>query len=145
MAGAEWSAPFFFGSIMERKGLVVWLPPGVVWVALYAGHRWGLSALPASVAMLQLSHGLGFALFGVLLMGALARRSATVQLPLWRLYTVVVGAAAAALEVGLLGLPGVLFLPLWAAALIGVSAASLAARLLPRRLLGIWLNREKLE
>lgn len=44
-----------------------------------------------------------------------------------------------------LGLPGVLFLPLWAAALIGVSAVSLAARLLPRRLLGIWLNLEKAE
>lgn len=42
-------------------------------------------------------------------------------------------------------MPGVLFFPLWAAALIGVSAVSLAARLLPRWLLSIWLNREKVE
>ncbi len=128
---------------MERKGLVVWLPPLLCWGVLHAWHRWGLPEVLPSVAALQLSHGLGFAAFAALLMGALARAWGAAPFPALRLSAVVGGAAAAALEVGLLGLPGVLFLPLWAAALIGVSAVSLAARLLPRRLLSIWLNREK--
>jgi hypothetical protein len=62
----------------------------------------------------------------------------------WRLLAVLGGALAAGLEVGLLGLPGMLFLPLWTAALMGVALVSLAARLLPRPVVRVWLNLEKL-
>lgn len=130
---------------MESRRFFNWLP-AVLWLsALYGWHRWGLPAMFPSVASLQWSHGLGFSAFCVLLMGALARTLPRVQLPVLRLLTVVVGAGAAALEIGLLGLPGMLFFPLWAAALIGVSAVSLAARLLPGPFLRRWLNLEKPE
>lgn len=130
---------------MENKRVLYWLP-AIVWLlALLGWHRWGLPAQSVSVASLQWSHGVGFAIFCVLLMGALARTRTSAQLPVLRLLTVVGGAAAAALEISLLGLPGLFFFPLWAAALIGVSVVSVAARMLPRPLLRIWLDLEKSE
>lgn len=130
---------------MENKRVFYWLP-AILWLfALFGWHRWVLPVQSISVASLQWSHGVGFVVFCVLLMGALARSRASVQLPVLRLLTVVGGAAAAALEIGLLGLPGMFFFPLWAAALIGVSVVSVAARMLPRPLLRIWLDLEKSE
>lgn len=128
---------------MERRRYLSLLPAALWLAALYGWHRWGLPAIAPSVTAFQISHGIGFALFTILLLGALARLAVTPYPPVWRLLAVVVGALAAGVEVGLLGLPGVLFFPLWAAALIGVALVSLAARLLPRPVLRIWLNLEK--
>lgn len=129
---------------MESKRVLIWLPPVFWWAVLFGWHRWGLPALSLSVVSMQWSHGVGFAVFGALLIGVLARYRPTAPLPLLRLGTVLGGAAAAALEVSLLGFPAVLFFPLWAAALIGVTAVSLAARLLPRSILEVWLKRGNL-
>jgi hypothetical protein len=128
---------------MERQRYLSLLPAALWLAALYAWHRWGLPALAPNVIAFQVSHGVGFALFAVFLLGALARLPATPYPPVWRLLAVMGGALAAGVEVGLLGLPGVLFFPLWAAALIGVALVSLAARLLPRPVLRLWLNWEK--
>ncbi|MGD9787854.1 MAG: hypothetical protein AB7U30_07865 [Sulfuricellaceae bacterium] len=128
---------------MERRRYLSLLLAALWLAVLYGWHRWGLPALAPSVAAFQVSHGVGFALFTVLLLGALARLPATPYPPVWRLLAVTGGAAAAGAQVGLLGLPGVLFFPLWAAALIGVALVSLATRLLPHPLLRFWLNLEK--
>jgi len=118
-------------------GLAV-VEPGL----LYAWHQWLVFGHGAAPAEAQLSYGLGFALFGVLVLGTLARFRVTAYPAFWRMLTLMVGALAALVEVKAHGYPRAYFFPLWATALIGLSVVSMAARFLPKRVLKVWLAGE---
>lgn len=111
-----------------------------VTVLLFAWHHWSMARGLLSLAQAQASYGAGFALCAVFLLGMLARLRASALPAVWRMLTVLLGAGLAALEIALHGYPDASFLPLWAAAVIGVSAVSLMARYLPSSILTIWLG-----
>jgi len=109
---------------------------------LYGWHHWFIVRHGAALTAAQLSYGAGFALFAALLLGTLARFRVTVHPAFWRMLMLLSGAVVAALEISLHGYGRAFFFPLWAAALIGVSVVSIAARYLPRSLLKIWFGGE---
>jgi hypothetical protein len=126
-----------------RSGRWLWLGLAVAELGLLFGwNHWLVFGRGVAPADAQLSYGVGFALFGVLMIGTLARFRVTSYPAFWRMLTVLVGAGMAAVEVKLHGYPRTYFFPLWAAALVGLSVVSVAARFLPRRLLSIWLAGE---
>ncbi len=110
---------------------------------LFAWHHWSMARGLLSLAAAQASYGVGFAICAVFLLGLLARLRVTSFPAVWRMLTVVLGAGLAALEISLHNYPGALFLALWAAAVIGVSVVSLAARYFPASLLNLWLGVEQ--
>ncbi len=87
----------------------------------------------------------GYFLFGSLLLGAVARWWRGGSPALWRPFMLSVGSLAAALEVwqhsqgGLDGVP----VNQWMVALLGLLAVALLARLLPARILHLWLGLER--
>lgn len=93
-------------------------------------------------------HGLYAACYGVfggLLLGAVARWWRGGSPALWRPFMLSVGSLAAALEIGLHarhGLVGAL-VDRWMVALLGLLVAALLARLLPVRLVRLWLGLER--
>lgn len=109
---------------------------------LYGWNQWLMFGRGAAPADLQLSYGVGFGLFGLLMIGTLARFRVTAYPAFWRMLTVMAGAVVAVIEVKLHGYPKAYFFPFWAAALIGLSVISVAARFLPRRVLRLWLAGE---
>lgn len=126
-----------------RKNHLIWslLTIGEV-VALFLWHGWLSTYAHASLGWMQVSYAVGFALFALLLSGAVARVWTNGHPALWRMLTVLAGAIVAAGEVSLHAYPHDLFLPIWAAALIGVSLISVAARMLPVRILNVWFDLE---
>lgn len=111
-------------------------------VVLFLWHRWLGATEGVALGWLQVSYGLGFALFSGIFLGTLARWRVTAYPAFWRMATVLAGGAAAAAEIGLHGYPRSAFLPLWAAALIGITTVTLLARLLPAGLRALWLAGE---
>lgn len=111
-------------------------------VLLYGALHWFVVRHGAPLLYAQLGYGAGFALFAVFVLGALARFRVTAYPAFWRLLMLLTGAVVAALEVVAHGYGKAWFFPLWAAALIGVAAVSILARLLPRRILAAWLGGE---
>lgn len=121
----------------------LWLGIAIlIWLLAYAWHGAAMSRFGIPFLQLQLSYGLTYAAFAVLLIGALARLPATEYPAFWRMSTVLLGAVLAAIDIQLHGFAKGAFFPLWAAALIGLSVISLATRFLPRRLLILWFGRE---
>lgn len=111
-------------------------------VLLYAWHHWFVATARALPIHAQLSYGAGFAVFAILMLGTLARFRVTAYPAFWRMLMLFAGAILAALEIGLHGYGRALFFPLWASALIGMAGVSIVARMLPRRLLVLWLGGE---
>jgi len=87
----------------------------------------------------------GYFVFGGLLLGAVARWWQGGSPTLWRPFMLSVGSLAAALEIwshaqgGLAGLP----VDRWMVALLGLLVVALLARLLPARILRLWLGLER--
>lgn len=109
---------------------------------IYGWNHWFIVQSRAALFDAQLSYGVGFVLFAVALLGALARFRVTPYPAFWRMLMLLVGAVAAGLEIALHGYGKAYFFPLWASALIGVAAVSVVARRLPKRLLTIWFGGE---
>jgi len=90
-------------------------------------------------------YALGYAVFGSLLLGAVARWWRSGSPALWRPFMLSVGSIAAALEIWAptqSGLTGV-SVDRWMVALLGMLAVALLARLLPRRIIRVWLGLER--
>ncbi|HWR87804.1 MAG TPA: hypothetical protein VN277_05235 [Acidiferrobacterales bacterium] len=87
----------------------------------------------------------GYCVFGSLLLGAVARWWQGGSPALWRPFMLSVGSLAAALETwshaqgGLAGVP----VDRWMVALLGLLVAALLARLLPGRVIRLWLGFER--
>jgi hypothetical protein len=109
---------------------------------LYGWHQWFVKSGGVALIHAQLSYGAGFALFAALLLGALARFRVTAYPAFWRMLMLFIGAAVAALEIGMHGYGRAFFFPLWASALIGMAGVSIVARMLPRRFLILWFGGE---
>ena len=87
----------------------------------------------------------GYAVFGSLLLGAVARWWQGGSPALWRPFMLSVGSLAAVLEIwshaqsGLAGVP----VDRWIVALLGLLVVALLARLLPGRIIRLWLGLER--
>ena len=83
--------------------------------------------------------------FGTILLGAVARLHAGAGPVIWRPLMLAVGALLAVLDIWLLqkwgGTP--MRMDMWMAALLGLVAAAILARLLPEHLLRLWLGIER--
>ena len=118
------------------------MAPVAVTVSLYVWHGWLIERHGVPLVYAQLSYGAGFALLAAVVLGALARFRVTAYPAFWRMLTVMGGAAVAAVEIGVHGYNRAYFFPLWAAALMGMAAVSVLARVLPRRILIFWFGGE---
>jgi len=111
-------------------------------ILLYSGRYGG--AADGAVFFPWL-YALGYAVFGGLLLGAVARWWRGGSPALWRPFMLSVGSLAAALEIwapaegGLAGVP----VDRWMVALLGMLVVALLARLLPRRVIRLWLGLER--
>jgi hypothetical protein len=87
----------------------------------------------------------GYAVFGSLLLGAVARWWQTGSPALWRPFMLSMGSLAAALEIGSHGNIGLAGIPVdrWMVALLGLLVVALLARLLPGRVIRLWLGLER--
>ncbi len=93
--------------VKMRAKRMMWLAAALAEpLVLFSWHRWLAVAGPAPLVCLQASYGLGFALFALIFLGALARWRVTSHPAFWRMATVLAGAAAAAAEIGLHGFRG---------------------------------------
>ena len=108
---------------------------------LFAWHQWLARTWAASLSGLQWSYGIGYVLFAVLLLGALARLRVTAHPAIWRMLVLIAGSAVSWVEIGLHGYPKGYILALWPAAIIGLAAVSIAARFLPQQVLNFWLGK----
>ena len=128
---------------MKKIKHIGWSIGVIVWVLLLYGiHHWLMLEM-VSVKSLQWSYGLGYAVLAVLVLGAVARLRITVQAALWRMLTLLVSTALAALEIQLQGHPRQDFVMLLAAAVVGASAVTIVARYLPRKILRCWFGIEE--
>ncbi len=87
----------------------------------------------------------GYFVFGSLLLGAVARWWQGGSPALWRPFMLSVGSLAAALEIWVRaqgGLAGLL-VDRWMGALLGLLVVALLARLLPTRVIRLWLGLER--
>ena len=87
----------------------------------------------------------GYAVFGGLLLGTVARWWQGGSPALWRPFMLSVGSLAAALEIASPATNGLANLPVdrWMTALLGLLAVALLARLLPMRVICWWLGLER--
>jgi hypothetical protein len=87
----------------------------------------------------------GYVVFGGLLLGAVARWWRGGLPALWRPFMLSVGSLAAALEIWVHAQSGLVGAPVdrWMVALLGMLAVALLARLLPRRVIRLWLGMER--
>ena len=90
-------------------------------------------------------YALGYSVFGVLLLGAVARWWQGGSPALWRPFMLSAGSLAAALEIASMTRDSLAHLPVdrWMVALLGLLLAALLARLLPARLTRWWLGLER--
>jgi len=113
---------------------------GAVLVLLYA-----VPELRGSDTAWRSAHGFLYAAFGVVLLGALARRFPDAGANVWRSLTLVVGAAAAG--IGLWFTQGSMRTPpsfdAWMAALLGLALAVMFPRWLPTSATRRWLGLER--
>jgi hypothetical protein len=86
-----------------------------------------------------------YSVFGALLLGAVARWWRGGSPALWRPFMLSVGSLAAALEIALHARLGVASASIdrWMVALLGLLIAALLARLLPGRIVHLWLSLER--
>ena len=126
-----------------RKNYLIWsvLSVGQL-VILFVWHEWLSKSVHVTSQSMQMSYVFGYALLALLFLGVIARLWPTGHPALWRMLTVVAGAVLVAGEISLHDYPRHFFLPLWAAALIGISLISVAARMLPVNILNIWFDLE---
>lgn len=128
---------------MKKTKHIGWSIGAIVWMLLlYVIHYWLMLEM-VSVKSLQWSYGLGYAALAVLLLGAVARLRITAQAALWRMLTLLVSTALAALEIQLQGHPRQDFVMFLAAAVVGASAVTIVARYLPRKILRCWFGIEE--
>jgi len=111
-------------------------------MALLAAFAIYVLAGPGWSPLFIWGYGTAYFLFGIVLLGAVARWWTRGSPALWRPLMLSVGSLCAAIEVGLrnsqtLGAPSV---DRWMVALIGLVAAAIAARLIPFRLTRFWLG-----
>lgn len=87
----------------------------------------------------------GYVVFGGLLLGAVARWWRGGLPALWRPFMLSVGSLAAALEIWVQAQSHLVSAPVdrWMVALLGMLAVALLARLLPRRVIRLWLGMER--
>ena len=87
----------------------------------------------------------GYVVFGGLLLGAVARWWQGGSPALWRPFMLSVGSLAAALEIWSHAQGGPAGVPVdrWMVALLGLLVAALLARLLPGRVIRLWLGLER--
>lgn len=128
---------------MKKTKHIGWSIGVIVWMLLlYVIHYWLMLEM-VSVKSLQWSYGLGYAVLAVLVLGAVARLRVTAQAALWRMLTLLVSTALAALEIQLQGHPRQDFMMFLAAAVVGASAVTIIARYLPRKILRGWFGIEE--
>jgi hypothetical protein len=128
------------------RARVFWaLAAGIWYGAIWITHRTGLADLEAvSSESLRLAYGAGFFVFGVLLLGAVARWWQNGSPALWRPVMLSVGSLAAALELALWSRPaGGPLLDQWMAALLGLVAVAILARVVPDRVTRLWLGLDR--
>lgn len=111
---------------------------GLYMVVSMAARQPGFSGPYQSMAWVYV---LGYGLFGVLLLGAVARwwRQGST---LWRPVMLCLGGLAAAFEIWLDPKPhlAVTFWDRWMLAMFGLMTVALAARFIPSRLIALWLG-----
>ncbi len=120
---------------MGHKGVWTLAAVAVVTViyALAGSGRW---------PMFPWMYGAAYFLFGVVLLGAVARWWARGAPALWRPFMLSVGSLCAALEIGMRAAPD-MSLPAvdrWMVALLGLLAAAIAARFVPERVTRLWFG-----
>ena len=118
-----------------------WSLAALVWYGiLMLAHRTALAAM-AGGPELQWLYGFGFLVFGVILLGTLARWWWHGSAALWRPAMLSLGSLAAAVEIALLP-PGAVAAPvdLWMVAVLGLVAAALLVRLVPPGFNHRWLG-----
>lgn len=118
-----------------------WAASALVWYGiLVLSHRTAAGTLGSDAAF-RWFYGLGFFVFGVVLLGAVARWWRRGSPALWRPAMLSVGSLAAAAEIALLP-AGAATVPadLWMVALLGLVGAALLARLLPDSVNHHWLG-----
>jgi hypothetical protein len=117
------------------------------WTALTMGVAGGILALASRHAQTWSAAGYGVAyfLFGVALLGTVARWWVQGSPAVWRPTMLSIGALAAAGEIGWRagGVPVPIPVEQWMTALLGLVAAALSARLLPYRIVRLWLGVER--
>jgi len=91
------------------------------------------------------SYAAGYVVFGGLLLGTVARWWRSGSPALWRPFMLSVGSLAAAIEIWLHTQESLVSVPVdrWMVALLGMLVVALLARLLPRRILRVWLGLER--
>ena len=87
----------------------------------------------------------GYVVFGGLLLGTVARWWRGGSPALWRPFMLSVGSLAAALEIWTYAQGNLASVPVdrWMVALLGMLIVALLARLLPRRVIRLWLGLER--
>ncbi len=114
---------------------------------------WTLAAMAVVAAIYALAgrgrwpmfpwfYGVAYFLFGVVLLGAVARWWTRGSPALWRPFMLSVGSLCAALEIGLRGVPDMLLpaVDRWMVALLGLLAVAIAARFVPDRIARLWFG-----
>ncbi len=123
---------------------VVWVVIGYVLVVLgfYKAVLYFAAGDSVKGLSVRLLYGAEFLVFGLLLLTAMARLWPGAGLAVWRMLTVSIGAALAA--IGLWLINRVTRIPLrediWMAALLGLVIGAVFVRLVPERLLRRWFS-----
>lgn len=122
-------------------GKYTWALAALAWYGiLMLAHRTALATIAAAPVFPWL-YGSGYLVFGVVLLGALARGWHYGSAPLWRPAMLSVGSLAAAAELALLP-PGAVVAPVeqWMVALLGLVGAALLVRVAPPAVNYRWLR-----
>jgi hypothetical protein len=123
----------------------IWAVAATGWYAVILSifDRFG-GAMDGATAILGL-YAASYAVLGVLLLGAVARWWRGGSPALWRPFMLSVGSLAAALEIVLHARHALASASVdrWMVALLGLLVAALLARLLPGRLVHLWLGLER--
>ena len=115
-----------------------------IYAAILLVSGW-FGGLADGVTLSPWLYAAGYFVFGVVLLGAVARWWQGGSPALWRPFMLSVGSLAAALEIASPATNGLANLPVdrWMTALLGLLAVALLARLLPMRVICWWLGLER--
>ena len=124
------------------RARVFWLLAAGLWYgAIWLLHRTTPADIGAGgAATLRWAFGAEFFVFGVVLLGAVARWWRRGSPALWRPVMLSLGSLAAAVELALAPRAGGSLLDQWMAALLGLLAVAILARLLPDPVNRWWLG-----